>query len=65
MDVRPSRRRVPQVNLLAPPPQALSVRLPVGWVEIGAVGCGVLIWGTVAFGLGLLLGWHPDLGLGP
>lgn len=56
--VRPPRR-VPEVNLFAPPTRGFSVRLPAGWAQIGAVGCVMLVWGLIAFGLGLLMGWHP------
>ncbi len=64
MAMRPNGRRVPQVNLLAPPQRMFSWRLPIGFVEVGAIGCAVILLGFVAFVVGLVLGWHPDLSFG-
>ncbi len=64
MALSPHGRRVPQVNLLATPPRMFSWRMPIGMVEVGAIGCAVIALGVVAFVLGLLLGWHPDVRFG-
>lgn len=54
-----SPRRIPTVNLFAEPPRALSSQVQLRLAEIGAIGCGVLVFGAVVFAIGLLLGWHP------
>jgi hypothetical protein len=58
------RRRIPRVNLFAGPPRVLSSQGPLGLAEIGAIGCGVLVFGAITFAIGLLLGWHPQVRFG-
>ena len=59
------RRRIPSVNLFASPPRVLSSQVALRLAEIGAIGCGVLVIGAVAFAIGLLMGWHPEVRFGP
>lgn len=53
-----SRRKVPEINLLARQPQATTMRAP-RVVEAALVAFVVAVWGAVGVTVALLLGWHP------
>jgi len=57
-------RRIPTVNLFAAPPRVLSSQMPLALAGVGAIGCGVVVFAAVAFAMGLLLGWHPEVRFG-
>ncbi len=70
MRATPPRRRVPEVNLLSRqrrpggpggPPITSTRRL----LEMALIVFVVVIWAGVGAGMALLLGWHPQLDLGP
>jgi len=65
MSQAPRRTRVPQVNLLSAPRRGFRVPLPRRAQELALIVVAVLVWGSAAFGVALLLGWHPHLGGGP
>jgi hypothetical protein len=65
MNRAPRRSRVPQVNLLSPPPGGFRLPLPPHAREVALVVLAVLVWGTAAVGLAMLLGWRPPFGGGP
>jgi hypothetical protein len=55
----PRPTRVPQVNLLAPPGRGLRLPLPRRTLELILIVVAVVVWSIAAFGVALLLGWHP------
>lgn len=56
---RQRKTAVPQVNLLTPPGRRPRVRLPRHLAEVGLAAVAIAVWGIVALGVALLLGWHP------
>jgi hypothetical protein len=66
MSPKQNPRRVPQVNLLRKPAQGMSVAIPRRYLELLLVACAIAIWGAVAVGIALLVGWQlPHFGGGP
>jgi hypothetical protein len=59
MSAVPPRRKVPQVNLFAPPRRSLRLPIPGRYVELALIGLVALIWGSIGVAIALLLGWHP------
>ena len=53
-----SRRKVPEVNLLARPPKGATVRRPRA-LEATLLTFVVAVWGAVGVTVAVLLGWHP------
>lgn len=53
-----SRRKVPEVNLLARQPKATTVRMP-RVLEAALLTFVLAVWGAVGVTVAVLLGWHP------
>ena len=53
-----SKRKVPEINLLARQPKSTSLRVP-RVMEAALLTFVVAVWGAVGVTVAVLLGWHP------
>lgn len=65
MKAKTTSRKIPEVNLLTRQAQPRVRSVSQRSLELALIAVVLVIWGGLGVAVVLLLGWRPQLGLGP